>query len=60
MPIFDGIAPRNGPERHNDMQLYDFGEGAILHLCSLGPVENQDSTRSLFVIQASDGTIRFN
>src|ERR1700728_2419266 len=28
--------------------------------CPLGPVENQDSTRSLFVIQASDGTIRFN
>jgi hypothetical protein len=34
MPIFDGIAPRNGPERRNDTQLYDYGEGAILYLCS--------------------------
>ena len=35
MPFLDGIAPRNGPERRNDAQLYDYGEGAILYLCSL-------------------------
>jgi regulator of sirC expression with transglutaminase-like and TPR domain len=51
-----------------DQALKDLNQAVVLNpldsrafsLRGLRAVENQDSTRSLFVIQATDGTIRFN